>query len=152
MSMIWAICGAGRKVGKTTVAQSIDDMLDASVYCKCGHNAAITGKPENYFHTLDELTIFIDRAIENYSNIIVESNIFVHSGRPDITIYIDGVEGTTKFRDDTPQLKAAADIVIAPSSTHKEWKRILADKISDPNLIETLCQRFLQQQQWLFTS
>lgn len=150
--MIWTICGAGRSVGKTTVAQSIAAILEASVYCKCGHNAPKAGKPGNYFLGLEDLSTFIDNAADRYTNIVVESNIFVYSGRPDVIVYIDGITGITNFRDDAPKLKAAADIVIYPNSTVANWKKILSQKISDSTLVDALCKIFWQHHQWLFAT
>jgi molybdate transport system regulatory protein len=150
MSEIWTICGAGRAVGKTTLARSIAKTLTSSVYCKCGHNPPKDSKPDNYFLGIDDLTNFIDKATLTYANIVVESNAFVYSGRADIIIYIDGVTGTTNFRNDADQLKSAADIVITPDSSVNDWEKNIANKISDAKIVQQLCQCFSLQHQWLF--
>jgi hypothetical protein len=134
--MIWTVSGAGRAVGKTTVAQSIAASLDGSVYCKCGHNAAKPGKPDNFFLGIDALTDFVDNAADQYSHIFVESNTFVYSNRADVTIYIDGADGKTNFRDDAEQLKSAADIVINASSTISNWKKFLSAIARLPGLMK----------------
>jgi molybdate transport system regulatory protein len=148
--MIWTVSGAGRAVGKTTVAQSIAASLDGSVYCKCGHNAAKPGKPDNFFLGIDALTAFVDKAVDQYSHIFVESNTFVYSNRADVTIYIDGADGKTNFRDDAEQLKSAADIVINAASTSSQWKKFLSAKLPDAKAIDAICHCLAKQQQWLF--
>ena len=150
--MIWTVSGAGRAVGKTTVAQSIAASLDNSVYCKCGHNAPKPEKPDNFFLGVDALTGFVDTAIDQYENIVVESNAFVYSNRAGITIYIDGVRGKTNFRDDAPRLKAAADIVITTDSLPAQWKKFLSATLSDTKTVDAICQILTDQQQWLFGS
>lgn len=152
MSIVWAICGAGRGVGKTTVAQSIADVLDGSVYCKCGHNAAKAGKPDNFHQDIDSLTTFVDGAADKYSHIVVESNSFVYSQRADITVYIDGVAGVTDFRDDVAGLKAAGDIVISTDSSVDSWKKFLSGKIKDTKVAGDICKCLSAQRRWLFSS
>lgn len=152
MSMIWTVSGAGRAVGKTTVAQSIAASLDNSIYCKCGHNAAKPEKPDNFFRGIDALTGFVDTAIDQYDHIVVESNTFVYSNRADITIYIDGAVGKTNFRDDAPRLKAAADIVIATDSSPVQWKKFLSAKLPDTETVDAVCRILTDQQQWLFSA
>ena len=51
MSLVWVICGAGGGVGKTTLAQKLCKILPGSVYAKCGHSPAKSGKPENVSST-----------------------------------------------------------------------------------------------------
>ena len=148
--MIWTICGAGRQVGKTTVAMLIADILDSSIYCKCGHNPPKPEKPGNFFSGIDALLDFVDDAADRYDHIIVESNTFVYSDRTDITIYIDGVKGKTDFREDADRLKAAADIVITADSSPAQWKTLLSKKLSDTKTIEALCRSLTNQQQWLY--
>ena len=152
MSLIWTVSGAGRAVGKTTVARSIADVVENSVYCKCGHNPPKPGKPGNFFLDIEALTGFVDCASGKYENIVVESNSFVYSGRSDITIYIDGVEGRTNFRGDADRLRTASDIVIAADSLPGQWNEFLAEKISDIKTVEAVCDIFLNQRKWLFCS
>lgn len=148
--MIWTVSGAGRQVGKTTVAMSIADVLDSSIYCKCGHNAPKPEKPGNFFLGIEELGDFVDKAAGKFDHIVVESNTFVYSDRPDITIYIDGVDGVTDFRDDAFRLKAAADIIIAADSLTDQWEKFLSNKITDTKTVKAVCRLLSLQMQWLF--
>ncbi|MBW8017579.1 MAG: LysR family transcriptional regulator [Planctomycetes bacterium] len=152
MSMIWTISGAGRSVGKTTVARSIIAALSGSVYCKCGHNASRAAKPENFFPDIEKLIAFIDNAADQYSHIVVESNAFVYSNRSDITIYIDGVEGKTDFRPDASRLKAAADIVVTGDSSPACWKEFLLARLAGAKAVDDICLSLFKQQQWIFTT
>jgi hypothetical protein len=148
--MIWTISGAGRAVGKTTVAQSIAASLDSSVYCKCGHNAAKSDKPDNFFLGIDALNDFVDNASDQYAHIVVESNAFVYSSRPDITIFIDGIKGKTNFRKDASRLKAAADIAITADSSPAQWKQCLSSRLPDTKTVEAICRCLSSQHRWLY--
>jgi len=150
MSLIWTISGAGRAVGKTTVARSIAASLDNSVYCKCGHNPPKPEKPANFFQGLDELNDFVDRSKAGYDHIVIESNKFVYTNSSDITIYIDGVKGKTNFREDAPRLRSAADIIVTPESLPSQWQTFLTSKLTDDKYVPVVTKILLNQQQWLF--
>ncbi len=152
MSMIWVICGAGKGVGKTTVAQSVCKVLEASVYCKCGHHRPKAGKGINYYQDMDDLCAFVDEAAGGYSHIVVESNSFVYLRRADITVYIDGIADATDFRADTAELKSAADIIISADSSVESWKKFLSVKISDTKVADAVCRCLCLQRQWLFSN
>ena len=49
MGMLWVICGAGRGVGKTTLALKLCEILPDSRYAKCGHGAKQSQKPDPFF-------------------------------------------------------------------------------------------------------
>jgi len=72
MSVIWTICGAGRGVGKTTVALKLREILSESIYIKCGHGTTKSGKPGIFFNNLTELDTFIQANGNIYKHIIVE--------------------------------------------------------------------------------
>jgi len=149
--MIWVVCGAGRKVGKTTVAQAIDRLLDSSVYCKCGHRDRKDGKPENFFTTVESLQEFIGTAKERFEHIVVESNSLMYITDADVSIYIDGVEGITDFRGDAIKLCQKADIRICRDSLPAEWQQQLVKVVSDAGIIARLCEIFLNQYRHLFS-
>ena len=52
MSLIWTICGAGRGVGKTTLAMQLSEVLPDSTYTKCGHGKIKSDKPGKFFKKL----------------------------------------------------------------------------------------------------
>ena len=147
---IWAICGAGRGVGKTTIAQSLVDILFSSTYAKCGHNKKKPRKPETYFETIQELNSFIARCYNDHEHIIIESNAYALAQNPDQIIYIDGREGETNFRDDCQQLKSLSDIQICAESTIEKWQKTLRQSINDKELIQPICDLLQSQKRFLF--
>ena len=146
--MIWTICGAGRAIGKTTIAQSITNLMDNSVYCKCGHNEPKPHKPANFFKTTEALNEFIESARPEYDHIVIESNKYVYLKNSDITIFIDGIEGVTDFRRDALRLKTASDIVVSKGSNMRKWQSFLSGKLDD-NKLKAVCRLLTAQQRWL---
>lgn len=147
---IWALCGAGRGVGKTTIAQSLVDILYLSTYAKCGHNMSKQRKPEPFFSTMEELNSFIADSYSDHEHIIIESNAYALTQNPDHIIYIDGCVGITDFRDDCEKLKSLSDIQICANSTIEKWKNILRQSINDKELIQPICDLFQSQKRYLF--
>ncbi len=152
MSLIWIICGVGRGIGKTTVALQLCEVLPDSVYAKCGRSKAKSDKPGNFFSNLAELESFIEVTGNSSKHIIVESNSLAALGRGDIIIFIDGVEGKTHFRNDTEQLRAAADIKICRNATLSDWKKGLCAKAGSKAICEAVCDLLLAQKRYLFGS
>lgn len=150
MSLVWIICGAGRNVGKTTVALSLQKILPDSVYAKRGHCAPKPGKPGNYFQDMGELESFIETARRTYEHIIVESNILTTREQGDIIIFIDGSAGKTNFRDDTEQLRAVANLTVSKDSDPARWQKALAGKISAKPTRNAICDLLLTQKHYLF--
>jgi len=150
MSMLWIISGAGRGVGKTTLAQSLCDVLPNSVYAKCGHGRKSDQKPASFFRRISDAEQFIERARQLHDHIVVESNALVGREDAEIVVFIDGVAGATNFRKDAEQLKAAANIVIDGSASATDWKSLLSNKLKLKKLCEAACQCLLQQKRFLF--
>ena len=59
MSLVWAICGASRGVGKTHLALRLCEALPRAVYVKCGHGPRQEGKPGHYVTSEAELEAFL---------------------------------------------------------------------------------------------
>jgi molybdate transport system regulatory protein len=152
MSLIWIICGAGRGVGKTTVALQLCKVLPDSVYVKCGHGKAKSDKPGKFFNNLTDLYSFIDTGKGSKKHIVIESNAMAKSAHGDIVIFIDGVAGKTNFRSDREQLRSAADIQICHDATLSSWKKILSAKISSKSICDAVCDLLLVQKRYLFGS
>jgi len=152
MSVIWVVCGAGRNVGKTTVALQLCEALPDSVYAKCGHGCAKADRPGEFFNTLDDLYSFIDAARTSEKHIVVESNAMAISGRGDISVFLDGVFGITDFRSDTERLREAAHIRISRDTNPAEWKRFLSARLGSTRICDDVCRVLLSQKRFLFGS
>ena len=80
MTLTWVICGAGRRVGKTHLAQKLCQALPDTIYAKQGCSTKKPTKPENFFRTDAELTAFVDSARQTCTHIVVESNELARQG------------------------------------------------------------------------
>jgi molybdate transport system regulatory protein len=153
MSLVWAICGAGRGVGKTTLAQNLKNVLPRSVYAKCGCGSIKRGKPPTFFKALSDLCKFVEGARGSEKHIIVESNSFAKAGNAAITICIDAKPSQdASVRADTPQLRRCADIVICRHADTGEWMDVLSKSLSSKSLAKRVLEALLGQQQYLFGS
>lgn len=152
MSMLWIICGAGRGVGKTTLALRLCEVLPDSIYAKYGCGKAKPGKSGNFFNNLADLECFIEAKSRSNRHMIIESNRLAILCRGDMTIFIDGIPGKTRFRKDTEQLRSAADIKICRDITLTDWKKALAAKVDCRSLGRAVCDCLLAQSCWLFGS
>jgi molybdate transport system regulatory protein len=151
MSMIWVICGAGRGVGKTTVALRLRDVLPESIYAKCGHGSVKPEKNGNFFNKIEDLKLFMNYALHSYKHIIIESNVLAKSSNNDVIIFIDGIEGKTSFRNDTEQLRTVANINISPNANLTEWKKFISGKISSKHICDEIYDLLLDQKRFLFS-
>ncbi|MBN2182272.1 MAG: hypothetical protein JW715_10185 [Sedimentisphaerales bacterium] len=152
MSIIWIICGAGRGVGKTTLALRLCEVLPNSVYVKCGHGKPKPGKHCNFYQKIADLEAFIEAPENSFNHIVIESNAFVKLDKGDIVIFIDGITGETNFRKDRVQLRSAADIKICRDANLPYWNKILSDKIGSGRICDNVCNLLLTQKRYLFGS
>jgi molybdate transport repressor ModE-like protein len=152
MSIIWTICGAGRSVGKTTVALQLCEVLPDSIYAKCGHSRIKSNKPGIFFSNLVDLDSFIDVAKSSNKHIVIESNALAKRAHGNVIIFIDGVGGKTHFRNDTEQLRAKANIKICRNATLADWKKPLSNKLSSKAIHDAVCDLLLAQKHYLFGS
>jgi len=123
MSCVWVICGAGRGVGKTTLALKLCELLPGSVYAKCGHCAPKAGKPENFFH--------------------------VSSPDADVIIFIEGIPKRTHVRKDANSLRSASQLHVSADSPQSEWRITLNDLLPDERLLDAVCGVLADQQGYL---
>ena len=125
-ALLWVIGGAGRRVGKTTVANRLCAVLPGSVYAKCGHAKPKPHKQPNYFRAEDDLARFVADARIRAKHVVVEYNGWAHAGTGDVTIFIDAQPGRRQMRDDAGALRAAADLVVTADADPAQWQRALA--------------------------
>jgi molybdate transport system regulatory protein len=152
MSLLWVICGAGRRVGKTTLALNLCETLPNSHYAKCGHGSVKADKPQAFFRSLPELDAYLAKSQDSYEHLVVESNALARLGRGDRIIFIDGIEGKTNFRKDTDQLRSKAHLSISRCSTNAEWQKTLSGKLRSAPLRRKICHCLMDQKQYLFGS
>lgn len=151
MSLIWIICGAGRGVGKTTLAQNLCRVLPESIYAKSGHGTVKRHKCEHYFQNLSQLRVFIKKQCNSNKHIIVESNALAKCRDGDITIFISSPIGKTSLRRDRAQLEKSADIRICPDASSLEWEKFLRDKLNSRKLCKAICDCLNAQKHYLFS-
>lgn len=152
MSLVWVICGAGRGVGKTTLALKLCDVLPDSVYAKCGRSSRKAGKPGRFFRKAEDLQLFAEKSRNSCKHVIVESNTLAAQGYGDIRLFIDGVVGKTDFRSDIKQLRQACDLEVCSDSALTDWKKTLAVKIDSKQLRNAVRDCLAAQQRYLWGS
>jgi len=152
MSLQWVICGAGRGVGKTTLAFKLCEILPDCVYAKHGHGSMKPDKPKTFFRSLPELESYLDVSRDLYDHIVVESNALARQSRGDIIIFIDGINGRTNFRKDVDQLRANAHLSVSYDSIVADWKNRLTEKVRSRSLRRAVCDCLLAQKQYLYCS
>lgn len=152
MSLVWVICGAGRGVGKTTLALQLCEALPDSVYAKCGRSRTKSDRPGKFFGNLAELESFIDATRNSNRHIVIESNALAKLAGSNIIIFIDGVEGKTHFRNDTEQLRAVADMKVCHNAALADWKKTLSAKVNSKTIRDTVCDLLITQKRYLFGS
>ena len=152
MGMLWVICGAGRGVGKTTLALNLCEILPDSRYAKCGHGTKQSQKPDPFFEELSDLEAFIQDNQTTCEHLVIESNALARMGRGDVIIFIDGVEGKTDFREDADQLRQKAHLVVNSQSNAGLWKKHLSKIKVLQALREKICDALMAQKQVLFGS
>lgn len=149
MTLTWVICGAGRRVGKTHLAQKLCQALPDAVYAKQGCSTKKPTKPENFFRTDAELTAFVDSARKAYTHIVVESNELARQGCGDIIIFVDGILGVTDYREDVDLLRSRSHLQINPNASLGDWKEVLRPRLNSVALSDAVCDLLAEQQLYL---
>jgi molybdate transport system regulatory protein len=129
MSLIWVICGPGRGVGKTHLAQRLCEVLPEAVCAKCGTGRIRGAKPENFFRTQKELAEFIEARQGRADHIVVESNAMAHGDQADLAIFVDAVPIGADRRKDADTLRERADLVVARGAPRRRWAEVLRRKL-----------------------
>lgn len=140
MTWTWVICGAGRGVGKTRLAQGLCQILPNAVYAKQGCSPRRPDGPPNYFESDKELASFLDACRDRCEHLVVESNELARQGAADLIIFLEGVPGQTDYRDDADVLRSRAHLRVGPRATTDEWKEVLARKLPSAALCDAVCR------------
>jgi len=138
--LTWVICGAGRGVGKTHLAQELCRVLPDSVYAKQGCGTPKPGKSPNLFSTEEQLECFVDSCAGKYAHVIVESNAWARQGRGDVITFIEGLPDRTDYRADVDLLRSKAHLLIDPNTSTQNWEQLLQAKLSVASLREAVCE------------
>lgn len=139
MTLTWIICGAGRGVGKTRLAQRLCQVLPDAVYAKQGCGPRRPDKPANLFRTAEETAAFIGRCLGHHEHVVVESNALARAGRGDIVIFVDGPPGHAGTRPDTGELRARAHLVLDTGARPEDWHVALAARLPSRELVGMVC-------------
>lgn len=126
MAVVWCIAGAGRGVGKTTLAHRLCEILPKSVAAKHGHGRMKENKPQNYLTSLAQVRSFVTRARSDFDHIVVESNGLVLRKEGDVCIFLVARPGQTALRSDWRRLRQAADIRVEADRQQSKWKEVLS--------------------------
>ena len=149
--MRWAVSGARRGVGKTWLARRLCSVLPDAILAKIGHHPPKEGRDDHYFTNVEDFLTFVN-ALSDRSHCVVESNRLIHQGFGDIRIYIDAIPGAEDVRPDAAELRAKADVEISRDSHPERWRPVVASKIDDGALVDTICELFREQRDFLLRS
>jgi molybdate transport system regulatory protein len=149
MTTTWTLCGAGRGVGKTHLAQRLCDVLPESVYAKRGCGKPRADGPQNFFQTQSELASFVERCRDRYDHIVVECNAWARKGRGDIIVFVDAISRRTDVRGDAEALRSRAHLRVGPGASVRSWKRVLRGKLPESALREAVCDVLAEQKRYL---
>ncbi|MFH1748362.1 MAG: formate dehydrogenase accessory sulfurtransferase FdhD [Planctomycetota bacterium] len=148
MSLTWVICGAGRRVGKTTLARKLSAALPNAVYAKQGCGTRQPGKPANYFQTDQELAAFVSAAQARHEHVVVESNELARQGAGDIIIFLDSATDRGDIRSDADLLRTQAHLRISDSVQPENWREILQHKLTSTTLCAAVGELLTQHADW----
>jgi len=150
MTTVWVICGPGRGVGKTHLAQRLCEALGGCDYAKCGSGRPRAGGPEHFFRTLSRLRAFLASRRGRCDHIVVESNgLALARRRGDVVIFVDGVPAGADRRKDSANLRARADVCVSSGASSRAWGRALAKKLPDKALRKGVCDVLAEHQRYL---
>lgn len=131
MSVVWVICGAGRRVGKTHLARRLCEVLPRSVYAKQGHGRAKRGKSPNFFRSPAQVKAFVEAARGRRGHVVVESNALAREGLGDAIVFVGAPADRADVRADAEALRRAADIYVGPGAERRRWRPVLARLVPD---------------------
>lgn len=135
MYVLWIICGAGRRVGKTHLARKLCQVLPESIYAKLGHGRRKPDGRPNFFTAQGPLQDFLDQQRQRRRHVVVESNALAARKDADVVIYLAPQVGRSMdVRADAESLRSAAGVRIEPGSSPKQWNRVLSGVLPDPAL------------------
>ncbi|MGC8861194.1 MAG: winged helix-turn-helix domain-containing protein [Armatimonadota bacterium] len=148
MATVWAICGAGRGVGKTHLAAALCNALPDAVYVKLGGGRYHADKPHNLVRTDRELEAFLSEH-EAHAHIVAETNRLAGRIRADVIIFVDSPAGYENPRSDRDDLRRSAHIVISPECSTRGWRNVLRNALGDSALVESVLGILMDQRRFL---
>jgi hypothetical protein len=91
------IAGGGRKAGKTTLANTLGQLLPDSKIVKLGHHPPKKNKPSLYFHT-DTSFGDILASVKDCKYLVIESGALLDDTdlTPDLVIFLPSTQGPDK--------------------------------------------------------
>lgn len=150
MANLWVICGAGRNVGKSHLSRRLREILPDSVYAKEGCGKPREGKEPNFFPHGEGLDAFIEKERKRCRHLIVESNALARRGTGDCILFLEPLPCSTDTREDTPELRAAANIRIGEEIEPAGWAALVDERAGDPALGREI-RRLLDDQSRRYT-
>ena len=149
MSLLWVICGAGRRVGKTHLARRLCEMLPNSVYAKQGHGRPKKGKCANFFRSSREVEAFVAAQRGRREHVVVESNALARAGCGDVIVYVEAPPGRADVRSDAAALRSAAHVQVAGEARPGRWRAVLRAVPIGPKLRRAVCRVLADQAEFL---
>jgi molybdate transport system regulatory protein len=146
--LLWCVGGSRRGVGKTHLSRALCAILPCSAYAKLGHRLAKKGKSLSYYTSTAELTEYINR-LNNPQHVVVESNTYVHTSIPTVSVFIDVPLVSGDIRGDAAELAAKAMLHVSVDSRPGLWRRRLKQVLSDDQLVEAVFSLLQSHQRWL---
>jgi FdhD protein len=146
--LTWVICGAGRGVGKTHLAQELCAALPDAVYAKQGCGAKRPGRPDNFFRTQKELAAFVEACRGRWQHLIIESNQQARAGWGDIVIFVEAGPDHPDRRADVDLLRSKAHLHVGPGAATESWQEVLRRKLQPPALCDAVCAVLAEHQRY----
>ena len=145
---VWVICGAGKGVGKTSLALALCRVLPRARYAKLGHGKLRRDGPRSYFTDPEDLERFVAEGRGEGGHLVVESNAWARDGRGDVIVFLEGARGRIDLRPDADRMRANAHVVVGPGGAPEAWRRALRRRVADRNLLEAVIERLRIQSAW----
>ena len=149
MPRVWTICGAGRRVGKTYLAERLCEVLPNSEYVKQGHGRPKAGKCPAFFRSPEKARAFVESRCGARDHVVVESNALARAGFGDTIVFIDAPPGRADVRRDAAQLRAAAALRVRALAPRRSWQAALARALPDAALRKKVAQLLADQAAFL---
>lgn len=145
---LWVVCGAGRGVGKTHLANRLCEILPDATYAKLGHGSRSPEKHPNFFQDADELWEFLQNRDTGGQHFVVEANDASLREKADIVIYIDNIPDHTDVREDADQMRRSADICVNAEGPDNPTTALEAE-VADRELCDQIKEILQRQSEFL---
>jgi hypothetical protein len=149
MTTLWAICGAGRGLGKTRLAQRLCAVLPDSIYIKHGHGPRQSSKPDHLVATGEELEALLTVSARSHDHVIVESNALALTGRASLVIYLEGTPTDVARREDADLLRSLADVILGDRGEETVWRHRLRTRLGQGPTVGAVLDALQAQARYL---